>query len=505
MRNLAPLLLWSMLVLSTPGHAADFPVAQASQVFASALDFMAPRTLEETSIPQLAIWGLKGVSALDPALVAEQREGQLVLASGLRVIASRPAPAETTGAAWGRATADVFGSAWATSDSVRRGGLTGVLQSFFDEVFNHFDPYSRYVPPEAANQERDRRIGTAGIGLNVTRLAGSIVVKDVKGGGPAAEAGLTPGDRVTEVDGQSTVGRDAATVQGWIAGDDETVVSLVVRRRGIAPQEIEVTRAAVPPESVFVTRLGDLALIRVTMFSTDTDQRLSHEIDGLAALQPPRAARGVVLDLRGNRGGLLRQAVDASRPLLGRAVVATTEGRNPQASHAWQSDGPERLKGVPVIVLVDGRTASAAEVIAAALADQGRAVVVGSATLGKGLVQTIAQLPDGGELFVTWSRVLAPLGWPIQGLGVMPQVCTSLGEESLRNQLSSLERGQDLMEGAIARARHARAPLPAAQIVVLRQPCPAGEARDADLEAARWLVAHPAAYAAALLAPAELR
>ena len=81
-----------------------------------------------------------------------------------------------------------------------------------------------------------------------------------------------------------------------------------------------------------------------------------------------------------------------------------------------------------MVVLVDGRSASAAEILAAALADQGRAVVVGSSTLGKGLVQTIAPLPDGGELFVTWSRVLAPLGWPIQGLGVLPQVCTSLGE-----------------------------------------------------------------------------
>ena len=90
---------------------------------------------------------------------------------------------------------------------------------------------------------------------------------------------------------------------------------------------------------------------------------------------------------------------------------------------------------VPVVVAIDGRTASAAEILVAALTDRGRAVAVGSTTLGKGLVQTIAPLPDGGELFVTWSRVLAPRGWPIQGLGVLPQVCTSLGEAAVQRQL----------------------------------------------------------------------
>ena len=110
--------------------------------------------------------------------------------------------------------------------------------------------------------------------------------------------------------------------------------------------------------------------------------------------------------------------------------------------------------------MVDGRTASAAEILAAALADRGRGVVIGSSTLGKGLVQTIDPLPDGGELFVTWSRVLAPRGWPIQGLGVLPQVCTSLGQDALSWQLAALAPGREPMAAALA--RHARRPRPAA-------------------------------------------
>ena len=125
-------------------------------------------------------------------------------------------------------------------------------------------------------------------------------------------------------------------------------------------------------------------------------------------------------------------------------------------------------------------------------------VVVGSSTLGKGLVQTIAPLPDGGELFVTWSRVLAPGGWPIQGLGVMPQVCTSLGQDVLKTQLAGLLDGQLAMAQALARHNAARAPLPVAQVVELRNACPAAEGRDEDLDAAAFLLSHPTAYQTAL-------
>jgi carboxyl-terminal processing protease len=156
---------------------------------------------------------------------------------------------------------------------------------------------------------------------------------------------------------------------------------------------------------------------------------------------------------------------------------------------------------MPLVLLVDGRTASAAEILAAALSDRGRAVVVGSATLGKGLVQTIDPLPNGAELFVTWSRVLAPLGWPIQGLGVLPQVCTSVGQDALRRQLAALADGAQPMAEAIRMNRAARAPLAPAQIVAIRNTCPAAEGSDRDLDTARTLILNPATYAAALLPP----
>jgi carboxyl-terminal processing protease len=235
----------------------------------------------------------------------------------------------------------------------------------------------------------------------------------------------------------------------------------------------------------------------VTAFNRQTGARVAHEME--QALAAPRPPSGIVLDLRGNRGGLLREAVAAASAMLPPGVVAVTAGRDPQASRVWRTDAGQIGGNLPLVVLVDGRSASAAEVLAAALSDRGRAVVIGSATLGKGLVQTIDPLPDGGELFVTWSRILAPGGWPIQGLGVLPQVCTSLGQEALSGQLAQLAEGVQPMQDAIARHRAARAPLSPTQVLALRSACPAAEGRDSDMATARSVIANPAMYAAALL------
>ena len=220
-------------------------------------------------------------------------------------------------------------------------------------------------------------------------------------------------------------------MEEMLNGPEGTTLRLGWRSRG-RPRQLEIERAFVPPQTVTAERLDDVVLIHLTAFSADTNEQFAAALD--AGFTGHRV-RGLVVDLRGNRGGLLRQSVAVVDQVLTTGIVVTTAGRNPESNRVWPAGtGEDAAHGRPIIILVDGRTASAAEIMAAALADNGRAVVIGSSTLGKGLVQTIAPLPDGGELFVTWSRVLAPGGWPIQGLGVMPQICTSLGEDVLSAQ-----------------------------------------------------------------------
>ncbi len=484
-----------------PRARESFDLSLMASVVSAALAFISPRALDAVSVQQLALWGLAAPASLDTTLSTELRDGSVVLLQNGRVIFTRQAPADEAAGPWGLLVADVMNAAVLASASVRLAGTQGVITGFFDELLSHLDPYSRYIPPEAATVDRARRSGEAGAGIQVDRVNGVFIVTSVNASGPGADAGIRVGDRIVAIDGQTVAGETLDVVLDLIGGLEGTMLTITVRSRNGPVRALDVERAVTPPETVFATRLNELLVIRISGFSSDTDQRLQRELERNLAGAPGRAIRGIVLDLRGNRGGLLRQAVAATNLVMNGGLVATTAGRNPQAVHEWRAGTGDISEGRPMIVLVDGRSASAAEIMAAALADQGRAVVVGSTTLGKGLVQTIATLPDGGELFVSWSRVLAPDGWPIQGLGVLPQVCTSLGEDAATEQLRALDRGIQPMAGPIARHRAARAPLPAPAVLALRNACPASESHDTDLSAARFLVTHAKAYTTARLRP----
>jgi carboxyl-terminal processing protease len=489
------LLLVCLVRAHAQAVAGDFNPGLITSDYITALAFMAPRTLDPTPVGTLTVWGLRGLTALDPSLTAELRDGKLVLTLGDRVVLTEAVPLGQQPAAWTAALVRLYTAAVALSPAVRRAGTQGIIQSFFDEMFNHLDPYSRYVAPVEAAEDRARRNGRAGLGITLTQRDRSIVVQQAVSDGPAVMAGLDPGDTIVAVDGEAVRQLGIGDVERMIAGPLGTAVRVSWRHDGAAPRSANLVRTLVPPETVFPAFAGDMLLLRITSFSDSTASHLEHDLkEGLA-----RRPAGIVLDLRGNRGGLLGQAVDAADLLLPDGIVATTQGRDPEADHVFRSGADELGQDVPVVVLVDGRTASAAEILAAALADRGRAVVVGSSTLGKGLVQTIMPLPDGGELFVTWSRVLAPRGWPLQSLGVLPQVCTSLGEARLRQQLTALAEGRQSMAQDIAVHRATRAPLPPAEVVAIRNTCPSGEGSDLDLEAAQALVDNPAAYAAAQL------
>ncbi len=504
MNRLSVLLL---LLLIVPAHAqpvanGGFDPGLVANVYTVALAFMEPRTLDPVPVPTLTVWGLRGLTALDPNLTAERRDGTLVLFDRDRVVTAQPVPAGEAPDAWAAAAVRLSEAAVITSAAVRRAGTQGIIQSFFDELFNHLDPYSRYAPPTEAAEDRAGRNGSPGLGIALMQRGGAILVRGTVADGPAALAGIRPGDVVLAVDGESVRGKDAATIAGMIAGPEGTTLRLSWRGRDGKLHSSEMERAMVPPETVFADRGGELLLVRITGFNHSTASHLAEALqEGMAATPPPA---GIVLDLRGNRGGLLREAVESADELLPAGVVAYTAGRDPSANHVWRSEAGELAPDVPVVVLVDGRTASAAEILAAALADRGRAVAVGSTTLGKGLVQTIDPLPDGGELFITWSRVLAPRGWPLQGLGLLPQVCTSLGEAMLQAQLAALAEGQQPMARDIDVHRAARPPLSPTQILAIRNVCPAAEGRETDLAAARELIDNPAAYAAALLPVRQL-
>ncbi len=507
-------LLACLLLAAAAGNGQAEPVpgpgldqALAASVIETALSVLQPRTLEPHTAQQLTVWGLNGLTAIDPDLSVEgsaTARGAIRLSTPRGLLFERAPPASDDTAGWARLAVGMAAAAWAGSPAIRDAGQQAVIQSFFDELFNHLDPYSRYVAPAPAETERTVRTGgTAEAGLGVTRQGRSLMVSSVNTNGPAWAAGISVGMRLSSIDGEPVRGQDPDAVASALQGEPGSTVVLVVAAPGHPPIRVPVVRAAVPPETVFAFSNGNIVVIRVTGFSADTAQEMSQFLEQAmqrgAGAKAGAALHGLIVDLRGNRGGFLQQAVTSVALVLDHGVAVTAKGRDPQANHVWAVQGGDLTEGVPIVVLVDGRTASAAEIMAAALADHRRAVVVGSATLGKGLVQFIAQLPDGGELFVTWSRVLAPLGWPLQGLGVIPQLCTSLGQARLDQQLQDLAAGSFDERDAVVQSRAARSPLAVARILDLRAACPAAIGTDADLDAARALLDTPGAYDAALV------
>ena len=222
-------LLLVLLLLAVPAWAPawaqgrpddpGFNAGLATSVFTAALSFMAPRTIEAVTIPQLTLWGLDGVTALDTALTVQLRDGAIVLDIGGKAHFQRGAPPLPSADAWAAAAADVFNAAWDASPALRREGTQGAVAAFFDELFNHLDPYSRYVAPDAADTDRTRRSGEAGAGMTVQRRAGALVVVNVNADGPAGAAGIGVGDRNTGR-GRPASGRGDGRHGGWLAGGD---------------------------------------------------------------------------------------------------------------------------------------------------------------------------------------------------------------------------------------------------------------------------------------------
>lgn len=498
-----------LLILLLIGHAradpssgfAGLDLNRLSAVYTEALGFVAPRILDPVPISQLTVWGLRGLTSIDPALRIEREDARVRLIRQGHMVAERLVPTAELPAPWARLAVEVTAAGYEVSLPLRRAGTQGLIESFFDEMFSHIDIYSRYVPPVEAGADRASRAGRAGLGIEVAARGAQTAVRAVVRDSPAAIAGIRPGDVLVAVDGQRTADQDIHTIRSLLSGDEGSSVTLTVRGRDGRLRDMPMVRAMVPPETVFARRIDDVLVLRITSFSNSTASHIAQSVQD--AMAEPDPASGIILDLRDNRGGLLRQAMTAADTFLPEGPMLVTKGRDPDSNHIWRSADGELAENVPLVVMVDGYTASAAEILAAVLADRGRAVVVGSSTVGKGLVQTIDPMPDGGELFVTWSRVLAPRGWPLQGLGVMPQVCTSLGEDALNRQLAALSKGFQPMDDAVRMERAARVPVSASEELELRAPCPAAHARGADLNAALFLAANPAAYAAALLPPMD--
>jgi carboxyl-terminal processing protease len=313
------------------------------------------------------------------------------------------------------------------------------MEAAINGMLASLDPHSSYMN---ADEYRDMQVQTrgeyGGLGIEVTTEDGIVRVVSPIDDTPAARAGIQAGDYLTAINGESIVGLTLNEAVQRMRGEPGSTITITVAREGSDPRDVTLTREVINVRSV-TSRIegGDIGVIRISTFNERTDALLQDAIRQIRA-QTGGRLRGVVLDLRNNPGGLLDQAIDVSDAFLDGGEVVSTHGRRPEDVQRYNARRGDDLAGVPMVVLINGASASAAEIVAGALQDRNRALVVGTVSFGKGSVQTVIPLDGGrnGALRLTTARYYTPSGRSIQGAGIEPDMEVA----ARRVDLSHLQR-----------------------------------------------------------------
>lgn len=296
-----------------------------------------------------------------------------------------------------------------------------VFRTAMNAALRSFDPYARYLDARAYRQDQASSGGSfVGLGIEVESSEAGVLITAPMPGGPAAKAGLRAGDLIVQLDDKPLRGVALAEAISRMRGEVGTPVSLVVRRAGVDDFPLALTRDTIRRQLLRWRMEGDTLVLALASFSGPVAAAL---VDAVAEATATRQPQAVVLDLRGNPGGLIREAVRVADAFLSQGDIASMRGRTPGNERTWQADSAELLAGLPMVVLLDRKSASASELVAAALQENGRATVMGQLSFGKGSVQTTYALGEGqGAVKITSALYYGPLGRTVNKSGVVPDV-----------------------------------------------------------------------------------
>ena len=393
-----------------------------------------------------------------------------VLGAGLVTLATKtpvfPAGTASAAASDTYRNLNLFGDVFEKirSDYVEKPDEQKLVEAAINGMLGSLDPHSSYMD---AKSFRDMQVQTrgefGGLGIEVTQEDGLIKVVTPIDDTPAARAGILSGDIISAIDGENVQGLSLNQAVDKMRGAPDTSVTLkILRGSNKDPQDIKLTRAVIQIKSVRERQEGDdIGYIRITQFNEQTFEGVRAAIQKFQNDIPAGKFRGYILDLRNNPGGLLDQSIDVVNCFLDRGEIVSTRGRNADETMRYNARPGDLSKGKPVVVLINGGSASASEIVAGALQDHKRATILGTRSFGKGSVQTIIPLgQNNGAVRLTTARYYTPAGRSIQAKGIDPDVTVlqdvpddlkgkddTKGEASLRGHLKN---GEDEKGGSQA-------------------------------------------------------
>ena len=299
-----------------------------------------------------------------------------------------------------------------------------LIENAINGMLTGLDPHSSYMNAKAFKDMQIQTKGEfGGLGLEVNEDKGLIKVVSPIDDTPAARGGIKPGDIITALDGKTLVGLSLNDAVEKMRGPPNSKIVLTIKRAGVdKPIEIPLVRETIKLQ-VVKSRMepGDIGYVRLSQFTEQADAGIKQAVRALKQ-QSGGKLRGLVLDLRNNPGGLLDQAVAVSSDFIEQGEIVSTRARHADDSQRWNAKGSDILTGVPLVVLINGGSASASEIVSGALQDHHRAVLLGTRSFGKGSVQTVIPLPGNGAMRLTTARYYTPSGRSIQALGITPDI-----------------------------------------------------------------------------------
>ena len=297
-----------------------------------------------------------------------------------------------------------------------------LIEAAIQGMLTSLDPHSAYMNPKAyADMRTSTRGKFGGLGIEVTMESGYVKVVSPIDDTPAFRAGIQAGDLISYLDGEPVLGMTLNDAVERMRGAIGTTLVLTIMREGVEPFDVSITRDEIKIKSVRFEVKGEVGYVRITSFSEQTEIGLNKAVRELKK-EIGNKLTGFVIDLRNNPGGLLDQAVSVSDAFLERGEIVSTRGRHEGAAQRFNAEPGDITGGLPVVVLINGGSASASEIVAGALQDHGRAILLGTRSFGKGSVQTIMPLGRDGAMKLTTQRYYTPSGRSIQAKGIEPDI-----------------------------------------------------------------------------------
>jgi carboxyl-terminal processing protease len=324
-----------------------------------------------------------------------------------------------------------------------------LLENAINGMLTSLDPHSGYLPAKNFQDMQEQTKGEfGGLGIEVTMEGGFVKVVSPIDETPAARAGVQPGDFIVAIDGKPVLGLSLNEAVDKMRGPVDTAITITVRRQGVDPFDLKMNRAVIRIQSVRHRVEGDIGYLRVTSFNEQTQTGLETAVRDIKTKLGPRL-KGYVLDLRNNPGGLLDQAVSVSDSFLDHGEIVSTRTRRAEDTQRFNAKPGDLADGKPMVVIVNDGSASASEIVAGALQDHGRAILLGTKSFGKGSVQTIIPLGRGeSAMRLTTARYYTPSGRSIQALGIEPDI--EVQQAQVTRTAQGFRRAEADLRGALS-------------------------------------------------------